>query len=91
MIEKLKQFGYNGEFNLSLIIDWIRINKNFYIWVEHGVIKKDGTRTHDLTVSGDGRFSGCLRGSYLRYEDAQKRGIEIFIDYYIVKKSITPF
>jgi hypothetical protein len=82
MIEKLNQIGYTGDFNLSLIIDWIRSNKNFYIWIEHGVVKKDGSRTHDLTISGDNGFGGCMRGSYIKYEDAQKRGIEIFIDYH---------
>lgn len=82
MVEYLKKIGYTGDDNPSLIIDWIRDNKFFYIWIEHGVIRKDGTRTHDLTISGDGGFGGCLRGSYIKYTDAQKRGIEIFIDFY---------
>lgn len=81
MIEYLKKIGYTGDDNTSLIIDWIRDNKNFYIWIEHGVMKKDG-RTHDLTISGDDGFGGCLRGSYTKYTDAQKRGIEIFIDFH---------
>jgi hypothetical protein len=35
-----------------------------------------------LTISGDDGFCGCLRGSYTKYTDAQKRGIEIFIDFH---------
>ena len=82
MIENLKNIGYSGDENLSLIIDWIRENKNFYIWIEHGIVKKDGSKTHDLTISAENGFGGCMRGSYLKYTDAQKRGIEIFIEYY---------
>jgi hypothetical protein len=81
MIDSLREIGYDGDFNLSLIIDWIRINKKFYIWVEHGTKRKDGTLTHDLTISDGKEYSGCLRGSYLEYNDAQKKGIELFIKY----------
>ena len=82
MLESLKKIGYTGDDNLSLMIDWIRENKNFYIWIEHGVLKRGGTKTHDLTISGGGGFGGCLRGSYLKYTDAQKKGLEIFINFH---------
>ena len=76
---KLIEIGYDGDFTLSNIIDWIRIHKNFNIWVEHGATNKEGT-THDVTT----KF-GCHRGSYKKYEDAQIKGIEIFIHYGINK------
>lgn len=81
MFDSLKKIGYTGDDNLSLMIDWIREDKNFYIWIEHGSSKL-GIKTHDLTISSEYGFGGCLRGSYIEYADAQKKGIEIFIDLY---------
>lgn len=77
MIEKIKEIGYTGEDNLSLIIDWIRNTHKFYIWIEHGTRKKDGSVTHDVTISG-----GCMRGSHNKYESAQIEGISLFIKHY---------
>jgi hypothetical protein len=78
-IDILLSIGYSGNFSLSDIIDWIRINKGFNIWVEHGFTRKDKVKkfkfmTHDITTS-----LGCHRGSYDKYEDAQLEGIKIFI------------
>lgn len=72
---KLIEIGYTGDFTLSNIIDWIRINKKFNIWIEHGH-SKNHIATHDVTT----KF-GCHRGSYKKYEDAQMKGIEIFIEF----------
>lgn len=67
----LKKLGYTGNFDLSKVIDWIRKEYNFNIWIEHG-----HNLTHDVTTK-----LGCHRGSFSSYEDAQLKGIEIFCNY----------
>lgn len=68
----LKDLGYSGNLSdLSKIIDWIRVNYKFNIWIEHG-----HNMTHDVTTS-----LGCHRGSFSSYKDAQLKGIEIFCKY----------
>jgi hypothetical protein len=70
MLEELIELGYRGDIiSLSRIIDWIRIEKKFNIWVEHG-----NKKSHDVTTD-----LGCHRGSFGTYEDAQVEGIKIFL------------
>lgn len=72
---KLGELGYAGDKeSLSEMIDWIRRNHDFNIWIEHGV-RKGKTFTHDVTTN-----FGCHRGSYTKYELAQFSGIKIFLN-----------
>lgn len=69
----IKNLGYtDNDFSLSNVIKWIRDNKKFNIWVEHGC-----NNTHDITTS-----KGCHRGAFKTYEEAQLEGIQIFIKIY---------
>ena len=71
----LIEVGYDGDFSLSNVIDWIRINKHFNIWIEHGhTPKKTRIIAHDVVT----KF-GCHRGMHETYEIAQIKGIEIFL------------
>ena len=72
---KLNTLGYTGDNNLSNIIDWIRVKYNFYIYVEHGTLTKNG-KTFDLTTD-----FGCHRGNYSSYTKTQEAGILKFLSY----------
>jgi hypothetical protein len=77
---EIKKIGYDGDYNLSLVIDWIREEKKFFIWVEHGSKNKNGF-THDLTISDGKGHGGSYRTFCNKYSDAQIKGIEMFVSY----------
>ncbi len=76
ILRLITDIGYDGDESLSAIIDWIRVNHKFNIWIEHGLLNKKG-KTHDVTTD-----LGCHRGNYANYELAQAVGIMKFISQY---------